>query len=95
MRKKPLLSILRKKTGQEQKVKLKVYKLQGTLAREFSNIEQAREFATSGPEKYPGLLFEPYLERRSAGNRREVLDRRKKTDRRNGAERRTSRTGSG
>lgn len=91
MRKKPFLSILRKKPEQRQKVKLRVYKLQGTLAREFSNIEEAGEFATSQTEKYPGIMFEPYLERRGAGDRREVVDRRRKRDRRRG-ERRASRT---
>ncbi|MFO7740071.1 MAG: hypothetical protein R6V46_16450 [Desulfatiglandaceae bacterium] len=89
MKKKPLLSILRRKTEQELKVKLRVYKFQGTLVREFSSLEQAGEFANSEAKKYPGILFKPYLEKRNSGDRREVLDRRGGRDRRNTSDRRS------
>ena len=47
------------------RVKLKTYKYNGTLKREFSSIEEAQKFAAFMGNKYPDMIFEPYVE---AGN---------------------------
>ncbi len=44
------------------KVKLKTYKYNGTLKREFSSIEEAQKFADLMGNKYPDMIFEPYVE---------------------------------
>jgi len=44
------------------RVKLKTYKYNGTLKREFSSIEEAQKFADFMGEKYPDMIFEPYVE---------------------------------
>ena len=44
------------------KVKLKTYKYNGTLKREFSSIEEAQKFADLMGKKYPDMIFEPYVE---------------------------------
>jgi hypothetical protein len=44
------------------KVKLKTYKCNGTLKREFSSIEEAQKFADLMGKKYPDMIFEPYVE---------------------------------
>lgn len=72
------------------KTKVRVYKFQGTLRTEFSNIEQAREFVGSMAGRHPDLLFEPYIERRSGSERRSGNERRKGNERRSGAERRSA-----
>jgi hypothetical protein len=90
MRKNLLSSILPMKNAKEARAKLKVYKFQGTYTKEFSSIEEAQDYATSAAKKYPGLLFEPYVERRISGDRRQGKDRRNGTDRRSGAERRSA-----
>ena len=72
----------------EARTKVRVYKFTGTLKTEFSNMEQAQEFAASLAVKHPNLLFEPYAERRSGQDRRSGNDRRSGIDRRSGAERR-------
>jgi len=43
-------------------VKLKVYKLLGTLNRDFSSVEQAQRTAELAAEKYPDMRFEPEVE---------------------------------
>jgi hypothetical protein len=43
-------------------VKLKVYKLLGTLHRDFSSMEQAQRIAQIAGEKYPDMIFEPEIE---------------------------------
>jgi len=72
----------------EARSKVRVYRFTGTLKTEFSNLEQAQEFAASLAVKHPNLLFEPYAERRSGQDRRMGHDRRSGIDRRSGAERR-------
>jgi hypothetical protein len=44
------------------KVKLKTYKYNGTLKREFSSIEEAQKFADLMGETYSDMIFEPYVE---------------------------------
>ena len=44
------------------RVKLKTYKYNGTLKREFSSIEEAQKFADLMGKKYPDMIFEPYVE---------------------------------
>jgi len=44
------------------KVKLKVYKYNGTLKREFSSIEEAQKIAKLMAKKYPDMIFDPYVE---------------------------------
>ena len=44
------------------KAKLKTYKYNGTLKREFSSIEEAQKFADLMGKKYPDMIFEPYVE---------------------------------
>jgi len=44
------------------KVKLKTYKYNGTLEREFSSVEEAQKFADLMCKKYPDLIFVPYVE---------------------------------
>jgi hypothetical protein len=44
------------------KVKLKTYKYNGTLKREFASIEEAQKFADFMVNKYPDMIFEPYVE---------------------------------
>ena len=44
------------------RVKLKTYKYNGTLKREFSSIEAAQKFADLMGKKYPDMIFEPYVE---------------------------------
>jgi hypothetical protein len=43
-------------------VKLKVYKLLGTLNRDFSDMQQAQRIAQLAAEKYPDMIFEPEIE---------------------------------
>ena len=43
-------------------VKVKTYKYNGTLKREFSSIEEAQKFADLMDNKYPDMIFEPYVE---------------------------------
>jgi hypothetical protein len=78
------------KNTENAKAKLRVYKLQGTFTKEFSSMDEAKEYATSAAKKYPGLLFEPYVERRNSGDRRKGMDRRNGKERRSGADRRTA-----
>lgn len=66
----------------ERKSRVNVYKFAGTIKGEFSDIKKARQFAASLAEKYPGVLFDPYTERRSGRDRRSRNDRRSGTDRR-------------
>jgi len=44
------------------KVKLKAYKYDGTLKREFSSFEQAQKIAKLMVKKYPDMIFEPFIE---------------------------------
>jgi hypothetical protein len=44
------------------KVKLKTYKYNGTLDREFSSVKEAQKFADLMCKKYPDMIFEPYIE---------------------------------
>jgi hypothetical protein len=78
------------KNTEESKAKLRVYKLQGTFTKEFASIDEAKDYATSVAQKYPGLLFEPYVERRNSGDRRRGMDRRNGKERRSGTERRNA-----
>jgi len=50
------------KTRDVGSVKLKTYKSNGTLKREFSSIEEAQKFADLMGKKYPDMIFEPYVE---------------------------------
>ena len=43
-------------------IKLKVYKLLGTLNKDFSNVEEAQRTAALAAEKYPDMKFEPEVE---------------------------------
>jgi hypothetical protein len=76
------LPLLGDRSESGRKSKVRVYRFEGTLKREFSNMEKARQCAESLAEKYPSLLFEPYTERRSGRERRRENDRRSGTDRR-------------
>ena len=78
------------KNTEESKAKLKVYKFQGTFTKEFTSIDEAKDYARSAAKKYPGLLFEPYVERRNSGDRRKGMDRRDGKERRTGTERRNA-----
>ena len=44
------------------KVKLKTYKYNGTLKREFSSIEEAQKFVDIMGKQYPDMKFEPHVE---------------------------------
>ena len=44
------------------KVKLKTFKYNGTLKKEFSNVEDAQKFAELMASRFPDMLFEPYIE---------------------------------
>ena len=44
------------------KVKLKTYKYNGTLDREFSSVKEAQKFADLMCKKYPDMIFVPYVE---------------------------------
>jgi hypothetical protein len=44
------------------KVKLKTFKYNGTLKKEFSSVEDAQKFADFMGNKYPDIIFEPYVE---------------------------------
>ena len=44
------------------KVKLKTYKYNGILKREFSSIEEAQQFVDLMVKQYPDMIFEPYVE---------------------------------
>jgi hypothetical protein len=90
MRKNLFSSILPMKNTEDSKAKLRVYKFQGTFTKEFSSINEAKDYATSAAKKYPGLLFEPYVERRNSGDRRKGIDRRNGKERRSGTERRNA-----
>jgi len=76
------LPLLGDRSERGRKSKVRVYRFEGTLKREFSNMEKARQYAESLAEKYPSHLFEPYMERRSGRERRRENDRRSGTDRR-------------
>lgn len=88
MNKNPSSSLSEDRGEAEATTKVRVYKFTGTLKTEFSNMEQAQEFAASLAMKHPNLLFEPYAERRSGQDRRMGHDRRNGGDRRTGSERR-------
>jgi hypothetical protein len=72
----------------EPRVKLRAYKYQGVLKREFASVEEAREFAEYMSQKFTNMLFEPYDERRRGVERRTGEERRSGNDRRSGFERR-------
>ena len=76
------LPLLGDRSERGRQSKVRVYRFEGTLKREFSNMETARQYAEFLAEKYPNFLFEPYVERRSGRERRRVNDRRSGTDRR-------------
>jgi hypothetical protein len=44
------------------RVKLKTYKYNGTLRRDFLSVEEAQKFADLMGKKYPDMIFEPYVE---------------------------------
>jgi hypothetical protein len=44
------------------KVKLKTFKYNGTLKKEFSNVEDAQKFAELMASRFPDMIFEPYIE---------------------------------
>ncbi|MFO7739835.1 MAG: hypothetical protein R6V46_15255 [Desulfatiglandaceae bacterium] len=90
MRKNLFSAILPMKSAEESKAKLRVYKFQGTYTKEFSSMDEAKDYAKSAAKKYPGLLFEPYVERRNSGDRRRGMDRRAGKERRSGTERRNA-----
>ena len=48
------------------KVKLKTYKYNGILKREFSSIEEAQQFVDLMVKQYPDMIFEPYVELRNS-----------------------------
>ncbi len=43
-------------------VKVKAYSYNGTLKREFLSVEEAQKFADFMGNKYPDMIFEPYVE---------------------------------
>ena len=47
-------------------VKVKAYSYNGTLKREFSSVEEAQKFADFMGNKYPDMIFEPYVELRNS-----------------------------
>ena len=44
------------------KVRLKTFKYSGTLKREFPSVEDAQKFAEPMTNKFPDMIFEPYVE---------------------------------
>ena len=76
---------LEKKGPEQQKrIRMRAYRLLGTLKQEFTCIEEARDFAAAISNKFPGVLFEPYEERRRG------IERRSGEERRSGKERRAA-----
>ena len=44
------------------KVKLKSFKYNGTLKKEFLSVENAHRFAELMAKRFPDMIFEPYIE---------------------------------
>jgi hypothetical protein len=44
------------------KVKLKSFKYNGMLKKEFPSIEDAQRYAQLMANRFPGMIFEPYIE---------------------------------
>ena len=44
------------------KVKLKSFKYNGTLKKEFSSVEDAQKFAEIMANRFPDMIYEPYIE---------------------------------
>ena len=49
------------------KVRLKTFKYSGTLKKEFPSVEDAQNFAELMTNRFPDMIFEPYVEQGDNG----------------------------
>lgn len=57
------------------KVRLRTFKYSGTLKREFPSVEDAQKFVELMANKFPDMIFEPYIEQGDNGKNKPTESR--------------------